>query len=459
MDPLLNASIVANYITKYHKFTKANTVITARRAYTAEGDYPYIDADSAITIVRMDKIGLDETYQTIATGKISSESNFKLSDQFDYYGEMKIFAASPSITFSGATRINHSCEKFPRSWMAFTSKIDPKNIQIPVSESMKTLEGLAVSAGIIWRDSRIPDSIRLYPTFLSQLKDEKDPILITASGLLQYDFDSKEFQIGTVDKLINRKAKGNFIALNTETCSMSGDGKINLGMDYGDITVDAVGTVSYDQGTGMTDLNITARYNLPLDRGQMEKVASKIIFMEGLKQLDFGTNTMLQAITEWKDAKTADQIKNDYIQKNEVKNLPKEMETGIVITGIRLSSLNNSYNQMSGLITNTESAAIVNIYNKPVFKYVPVKAFFKQVYSENPSGDKFGLLMSIPGGSDYYLDYAMIKKEGLLQIYTSDKELEASLTAMKEDKRKVKNFRYESSTNKALLSIFMRLFE
>ncbi len=67
--------------------------------------------------------------------------------------------------------------------------------------------------------------------------------------------------------------------------------------------------------------------------------------------------------------------------------------------------------------------------------------------------------MSIPGGSDYYLDYSMIKKDGLLQIYTSDKELEASITAMKEDKRKVKNFKYESSTNSALLSIFMRLFE
>ncbi len=459
MDPLLNSSIVANYITKYHKFTKANTIITARRAYTAEGDYPYIDADSAITIVRMDKIGLDETYQTIATGKISSESNFKLSDQFDYYGEMKIFAASPSITFSGATRINHTCEKFPRSWMAFTSKIDPKNIQIPVSETMKTLDGLAVSAGIVWRDSRAPDSVRLYPTFLSQLTDPKDPILITASGLLQYNFDSKEFQIGSADKLVNRKATGNFIALNTETCSMSGDGKINLGMDYGDISVDAIGTASYDQKTGITDLNITARYNIPLDKAQMEKMATKIIAMEGLKQLDFGSNTMMQAITEWKDAKTADQIKNDYIQKNEVKNLPKEMETGIVITGIRLSSYNNFDNQMSGLITNTESAAIVNIYNKPIFKYVPMKAFFKQVYSENPSGDKFGLLLSVPGGSDYYFDYAMIKKDGLLQVYTSDKELEAGITAIKEDKRKVKNFKYESSTNSALLSIFMRLFE
>ena len=459
MDSLLNSSIVANYITKYHKFTKANTVISARRAYAADGDYPYIDADSVATIVRMDKIGLDETFQTIATGKISSESNFKLSDQFDYYGELKIFAASPSITFAGATRINHTCEKFPRSWMSFTAQIDPKNIQIPVTETMKTLDGLAVSAGIVWRDSRAPDSVRLYPTFLSQLTDPKDPILITASGLLQYNFDSKEFQIGSADKLVNRKAVGNFIALNTETCSMSGDGKINLGMDYGDISVDAIGTASYNQTTGQTDLNITARYNLPLDKGLMEKVATKIIAMEGLKQLDFGSNTMMQAITEWKDAKTADQIKNDYVQKNEVKNLPKELESGIVITGIRLISYNNLDNQLSGLITNTESAAIVNIYNKPIFKYVPMKAFFKQVYSENPSGDKFGLLLSVPAGADYYFDYGMMKKDGLLQIYTSDKELEAGITVIKEDKRKVKNFKYESSTNSALLSIFMRLFE
>jgi hypothetical protein len=204
---------------------------------------------------------------------------------------------------------------------------------------------------------------------------------------------------------------------------------------------------------------LTARYNLPLDKVQLEKVATKILAIEGLTPLDLGSNTMLQAITEWKDAKTADQIKDDYIQKNEVKKMPKELEQSIVITGIRLSSYNNNDSQISGLITNTESAGIVNIYGKSVFKYVPCKAFFKQVYSENLTGDKFGLLLSVPGLSDYYLDYGMTKKDGLLQIYTTDKELDAGITAIKEDKRKAKNFKYEITNNSALMGIFMRLFE
>lgn len=459
MDPLNNSTIVANYITKYHKFVKANTVVTARRAYTSEADYPYVDADSTITIVHMDKITLDSSYQTVATGKIASEANFKLSKQFDYYGDVKILAANPLITFSGATRINHNCEKFPKNWMSFTSQIDPKNIQIPVSQSMKTLDGVPVSAGIVWRDSRNADSVRLYPTFLSTLADAKDPILITASGLLQYNFDAKEFQIGSADKLINRKAKGNFLALHTESCSMNGDGRINLGMDYGEVTVDAVGSANYNQSTGLTTLNITARYNLPVDKGLFEKSATKITQVEGLKKLDFGGNTLMQAITEWKDSSSAQKIKDEYLEKNEIKKLPKELEQGIVITGLKLSSYNNSENQTNGLITNTESAVLVNVFDKVVISYVPTKAFFKQVYSGNQTGDKFSLLLSVPGLSDYFLDYAMTKNDGLLNIYTTDSELATGLTSIKEDKRKSKNFKYDPTTNNTLLSIFMRLFE
>lgn len=460
LDELKNATIVANYITKYHKFIKANTLITARKAYTSEGDYPYIDADSVRTIVHMDKIGLDSSFQTVATGKIADTENFKLSKQFDYYGTVKIHAANPLITFSGATRINHNCDKFPRNWMAFSSQVDPKNIQIPVSSAMKTLEGIPVSAGIVWRDSRITDSVRLYPTFLSTLENPKDPILITASGLLQYNFAAKEFQIGSAEKLVNRNEKGNFIALHTESCSLNGDGKIDLGMDYGDVTVDAVGVANYNQSTGLTTLNITARYNIPvLDKGLFEKMGAKIAANEGLKPLDLSSSTLIQAVTEWKDLKTAESIKSDFIQKGEVKKIPRELEQGIVITGIRLSSYNNANNQINGLITSTEYASIVNVFDKSVFKQVPAKAFFKQVYSENASGDKFNLLINVPGGSDYFFDYGMTKKEGLLQVYTSDSDLQNGITALKEDKRKSKNFKYDISLNTGLLSIFTRLFE
>lgn len=457
MEPLVNSKIVANYVTKYHTFINANTVITARRAYTSSGDYPYYGADSVKFVIKMDQIGLDKTYQTISTGKIADSDGFKLSPQFDYYGAVNIQATNPTITFTGATRINHNCDKFPRSWMAFSSEIDPKNIQIPVSNDMKTLEGIPISAGIVWRDSRDIDSVKLYPTFLSTLQNAKDPIVITSSGLLQYNAEAKEFQIGSAEKLADRNTKGNFIALHTGSCSLNGEGAINLGMNYGSVTVDAIGVANYNQENGLTTLSLTTRLNFPVNESVFEKVGAKIVATEGLKPLDYNTSTLSQAITEWKDQKTAESIKNEFVQKGEVKKLPKEFEQSIVITGVRLMSYSN--NQMNGLITNTDYASIVNIFGKPVFKQVPMKAFFKQSYSENVSGDRLSLFFSIPGGADYFLDYGMTKSDGLLKIYTGDADLNNSIGEMKEDKLKSKNFKYEISTNSGLMSIFKQLFE
>ena len=381
MDPLENATIVANYVTKYHRFEKATVQITARRAYTAEGVYPYYDVDSNVTYIAMKDIGLDTSYQTRASGKVLAEDDFKLSKEFDYYGDVSIRASNPLIAFAGATRINHTCDKFDRNWMAFKSEIDPKNIQIPVVTEMKDLEGNAISAGIVWRDSPTTDSISLYPTFLSALVSPDDPVVMTSSGYLQYDPASKEFQIGSKDKLINRGEKGNYIALHTESCSMNGDGVIDLGMDYGDVNVETVGIVNYNQTTGKTDLNITARFDMPVDKGSMQDVAERINALEGLQPMDFNSTTIENAIVEWDGIAAADKFKEEFIQEGKVKKMPDGLERTMTITGIRLSSYDHDKNQERGLITNVESAVLVSMYGKPIMKYVPLKAFFQQTYS------------------------------------------------------------------------------
>jgi hypothetical protein len=458
MDPLLNSKIVANYITKYHTFTKADTKITARRNYTSKGIYPYYDADSVATLFVMDKIGVDSSYQTIASGMIKDDANFKLSSQFDYYGKVDIKAANPLIYFSGATRINHSCEKFARSWMSFTAEINPKNIQIPVTAAMKSLDGQNLAAGIVWHDSPAKDSIRLYPTFLSVLESPLDPILMSATGLLQYDFQAKEFQISSNEKFANRNVAGNFLALNTETCSMNGDGKINLGMDYGDVTVDAVGTVSYDQTTGITDLNTTMRFNLPMDKGVWENLGDRIIGYEGSKPIEMSNTTLELALVNWEDQKTADKVKTDYTlsEDKKLKRVPDSFDKSIVITGVRLKSTPTALD-LKGLMSSVEGAGVVNFYGKGVMRQVIFRAFFEQIYSLN--GDHFAFNMDVPGGSYYLFDYAMDKKDGKLSIYTSDSELSAAITAIKEDKRKEKNFYYEISTNSVLLAKLNRIFE
>lgn len=459
MDPLTNATIVANYVTKYHKFEKADVEITARRAYSAIGEYPYYDVDSNVTYITMKDIGLDTSFQTRASGKISAEQNFKLSKEFDYYGDVSIRASNPQISFAGATRINHSCDKFDRNWMAFKSEIDPKNIQIPVVSEMKDLEGNAISAGIVWRDSPNTDSISLYPTFLSTLINPNDPIVMTSSGYLQYDASSKEFQIGSKDKLINRGEKGNYIALHTESCSMNGDGVINLGMDYGDVLVESVGIVNYNQSTGKTDMNITTRFDMPLDKGPMQDVADRINAIEGLQPMDFNSTTVENAVVEWDGLAAADKFKEEFVQEGKVKKMPEGLQRSITITGIRLSSYDSNKGQERGLITNVESAVLVGMFGKPVMKYVPMKAFFQQTYSGLRS-DRFMLSLSIPGGADYFFNYAMNgKKEGVLSILTSDSELSAVITEMKEDKRKKRNFMYEITSNSVFKAQLMRLFE
>ncbi len=459
IDKLTNARIVASYVTEYHKFEDAEVEIKARRDYEAKGQYPYYDKDSVVTYIAMNDIGLDTSYQTRASGKISADVGFKLSNEFDYYGDVSIRASNPLIYFSGATRINHGCEKFDRNWMAFTSQIDPKNIQIPVSDKMKDLEGGPITAGIVWRDSHSTDSLQLYPTFLSSMVSEDDPIVITSSGYLQYDAISKEFQIASKEKLINRKEKGNYIALHTESCSMNGDGVISLGMDYGDMNVDAVGIVNYNQQTGETSMNITARFDMPLDKGIMQDVAERINEVEGLQPMEsnWSTNTLEQAVLEWDGREDADKILDQYVREGAVKKLPDGLQKSMTISGLRLSSYDSKKKQDKGLVTNVESAVLVSMYGKPVFKQVPFRAFFAQTSSKG-AADAFSTYINIPGGRDYFFHYAMQKKDGVLKIKTGDQELSNALTELKDDKRKKKNFRYEATSNSVFLVKFMEYF-
>ena len=459
MDPLENATIVANYVTKYHKFERANVQIAARRAYSAEGYYPYYDVDSNVTYIEMKDIGLDTSYQTRASGKVLADQDFKLSKEFDYYGDVSIRASNPLIVFAGATRINHTCDKFDRNWMAFKSEIDPKNIQIPVVSEMKDLEGNPISAGIVWRDSPTLDSITLYPTFLSTLVNPNDPIVMTSSGYLQYDGGSKEFQIASKDKLVNRGEKGNYIALHTESCSMNGDGVIDLGMDFGDVEVESVGIVNYNQTTGKTEMNITTRFNMPVDKGAMEDVAERINALEGMQPMDFSSTTIENALVEWDGLAAADKFKEEFVQEGKVKKMPDGLKNTMTFTGIRLSSYDHNRNDERGLITNVESAVLVSMYGQPVMKYVPLKAFFMQSYSGLRS-DRFMTSMSIPAGPDYFFHYKMDgKKDGMLSILTGDGEFSAIINAIKEDKRKKRNFNYEISTQSIFRAQFMRLFE
>lgn len=454
MEPLENSTIVANYITKYHTIDSATTTITGRRAYTAQGFYPYYDIDSNLFRIHLPEVRLDSNFQTVAFGKILDDDGFKLSKYFDYYGAVSIIADDPTLKFKGATRIIHDCEKFERNWMSFESTIDPQNIQIPVAQNMKDLNGNPITAGILWRHSKDLDSLELYPTFLSAYQNDNDPIVITSSGYLQYNVNAREYQIASREKLNNRGEKGNYLSLHTGTCSLNGDGKIYLGMDYGDFEVDAVGVINYNQENKETSMNLTLMIKSILDEKIFENMAKKISETQGLNPADFSSITLEQAILEWVDRETADKIVSDYTLDKRLRRIPREMRNTMVITGVRLSS-HKADDQTIGLRTSVDQAAIVNIYNEPVMKYVPLKLFAQQ---RTIMDDRFTMILDVPGGYMYFFDYDK-RKDGIMTIVTSDRDMMTDINELKGDKKKEKRFSYDVAPNSPFQNQFLRIFK
>ena len=82
---------------------------------------------------------------------------------------------------------------------------------------------------------------------------------------------------------------------------------------------------------------------------------------------------------------------------------------------------------------------------------------FFQKSQEELKVDKFGLQINVPT-LDYYFDYSMEKKDGLMKILSSDTEFTEKLSSIKDDKKKIKNFKYELETASIYLSKFLRYF-
>lgn len=455
MDPFENAEIIANHITKYHHIVNADVQVTARRAYTASGEYQYGQKESETRqSIFLNEISVDTSFQTIAKGTIALEQDFTLSEQFGYNGDVFLKAADPFLYFKGATRLNHECDKFARNWMAFEASIDPDNILIPIKENMQDIEGNKLNAGIQWRFTNHIDSVSLYPTFLSEVENENDPEVISASGFLHYDEAAKEFQISNKEKLVNRSEPGNYISLHTQSCSMNGDGVINLGMDFGALETTAVGVINYNQATDQTDMNVTLAIRAPIYEKAFENIGTRIAEYEALQDGDFSSTTLEQALVEWVDLSTADKIRADYTLKREFKTVPRPMRDAIVISGLRLTSHTKAGDPQRGLKSSVSQAVIVNLFKTPVMKYVPLKMFaeFRPLI-----GNRLGLHIDIPGDYMYFIDYDF-RRDGVMNILSSDPGFNEEIEGLNPNSKKERRFSFDVTKSSTYINQFMRIF-
>lgn len=421
MDPLNNAVITANYVTKYHRIYNATVSIKARRSYSGSGDIDYVDENKRAFRIKLQNVNVDTTFQTYARGRVAKEEDFQLSPAFDFFGDVELTASIKELTFNGSTRIQHGCEALARNWMSFRGAIDPLEVFIPVSDTLYDDQGALIGAGVYLTNE---DPFSTYGTFLSRTKDPKDRPVITAKGLLYYDKGRKEYMISNKEKIRQRNLPGDLVSLATENCLVAGDGRIHYGVDLGRIALTNVGGVRFEGDGNKATTNGVSMVDMFFHDNALERMATEILAYPEQKPVDITKTYYEKLMRELLGLERSDKLISELSIKGEIKRLPDELVKPLVLADVRMKWDGPEQSWVS-----EGDIGIATILKKPVYRYVKGKVHLER----KRSGDIMTILLMLDDQTYYFFQYT----RNYLYAYSSDQQFNTMLSELKDDKRKL----------------------
>lgn len=418
MRTFTNARITANSTTKYHTIYDATVDIMGRKKYTGSGDYDYIDQAKIKHKIHFDEVGVDTTFQTIASGRLEDTTGFSLSPQFLFQGKTSLSASRPFLTFDGYARMNVKCDQLERNWFRFNNEIDPNNINIPVTAPVSDAGGKLFTG--IYQAS---DSARIYAAFLSLKSRANDPEIISATGNLTYDKPTNEFRIATKEKLENPSLPGNSLTFNDTKCVARGEGKLNFGADFGQVKAAFVGNVSKNLNNDSTKFDLLLALDYNFSEEAMKVMTDAILGMATLSPTqDIGRITYEKGLAELVGKDKADKLISEVNLYGSFKKVPDELRHTLFITDLKMvwNPVSKSYRSVGEIGIGMMDKTSLNR---------KVKGKIEILHKR--TGDVINLYFEPDSYTWFYFSYT----RGLMQAIAADTKFNDLITGLKPEKR------------------------
>jgi hypothetical protein len=424
MDPLTKAKITANSITKYYNLYNANVTITSRKKYAGSGYYDYVDELKNKRPIYFSNIHVDTTHQTLANTTIPDSSKFELSPYFKFKGDVKLVATNPFLFFDGECRMIHDCNELKITWFDFASQVDPNNIAIPISSKAYSDDDLLLAASPIL--STRPDSIFIYPAFLSPIANpKKDVVIASDTGFLIYDKGSRQYRISNKEKLVEQSLPGNYISLDTKRCVLYNEGDMTLGPDYGTLSMRTLGSMTDYMIPDSLNARITMLLNFYFDDGALEKMGTEISNFANLKPFDYSRQDYQKNLRQLMGKEAADKLISQLTLYGTMKRIPKELESTITF-----NQLNLKWNKASNSYISVGQIALGSVGKIVLNKMVDGHVEFKK----KRGGDEINIYLELDPMHWYYFNYS----NGLMQAISANTDFNSIVTNDKPDKREEK---------------------
>ncbi|MFN5093534.1 MAG: hypothetical protein ACK5EW_09790 [Bacteroidota bacterium] len=419
MRELNRAQVISNFVTQYHKIFNAKVKINGRKDYQGSGDIAYKDENKLEQIIHVTYFGLDSTYQTMAMGEIAENQEFWLSPAFEFKGKFEVYASNPNYLFNGGVRVLHNCESMDRTFMAFKSIIDPNEIFIPVTASIKDVNDSPLGLGVIVRDE---SPMNIYPGFMSNKSNAKDQGLIESNGFLYYDKARKTYFVGSKEKIRQPKLNGQLIGLNTTTCELTGDGKMDFNVDFGLMTMKSVGNVKFNTKDSTLSAKSVTLLNFPFNDDIQKHIADKMIQSDNLTPIDISKTLFEKSLVEFLGVEKSDKIITDMALDGAIKKFPEELQTTIFFT-----DLNWQWNAENETFIAMGNIGIGGMGKKQIFKYV--KGLIE--IQKRKTGDVLTVYLELSGADYYMFEY----KSTIMSLITQDNAIVEIFAKLKDTDR------------------------
>lgn len=434
MDPLKNATILVDTLTRKHKIEKCNLEIISKAELRGTGIYKYSCEGHLNQIINFSDISCKKEvtgmkkkektdYSLVASGDIETRNDFYLYPNAKYYGQANLFGRNTDLYFKGFAKILFKNPAITTSDFAIVDDINPDKFLIHFDSSVVAPDQTLLGVGLyIDKASETPAP---YSSFFAPLKNYDDKALIRPIGAVAYNSKTGEYSFGTEERVKGEIGVGPIMKLDETKGLVTAEGPIGFAVDFGAIKMDAVGTFKEDIAKKEFTFNLT----FGLDAKTYAKTVE-----EKLETYMFNDNIDLNEIN-YETAKFRTVLKHLVDVKDDAKML-KEFE-------------------VNGVFKRTKSLFHYLVFTDVNFVYDPIDFTFRSFgkiglafvgekaihhkldgyieFGPRSTGDFFNIYLKTAAGEWFFFEY----KPGILGMVSSYDDFGRTIAAIAPDKRRI----------------------
>ncbi len=414
IQPLQNALIALNH---RHILHSAKVDIESTKKYTGSAVYDYVDENKTVQHIDFPELEVD-TASTYAKGYIPTSQKFMLSPAFSFTGDVALSAKSDNLTFTGAAGIVSDCPKLVSYPLKFKGPVDPRNVMIPVGEKPRDINDNLVFSGSFIN----LDSIHIYPAFLSSQKSYSDVGIVNSNGWLYYDKSKTRYVISSLEKISDPTLPGNLLAFDKNFCVLSGEGKIDLGVNLDLVKFISAGKIIHTLDSGKVNIETLMAIDFYFSPEALRVMSDEIRMVPSLKPVNLATELYRKGMPDLLGQNVSAQLKEE-TDLGTSRNLPKEYTYKLLLNDVNLF-----WNESTSSFRSKGKIGIGFIGAQPINAYVD--GFIE--IQRRRSGDMIDIYLKGDRSTWYYFSYF----KGVMMTQSGNNEYNTLISKIKLNDRK-----------------------